>query len=170
MDSVGEVVLDFGGNIGCSKKISNDDVVYLLNFPNIIILSKDVPISIKIRLHSLSNSYNLPTTTKFDYELEYDKVYFDGTKRLQLQCANYKFRTATGVIMMKMAQKFGVRYFTQLVDSVDPMFKHMYSCTLDMLDGSLDDNLDSNLNSQKDNLNSLDENDPEDPEDIEITI
>lgn len=133
-----EIVLRVNGNLLVSQTISNKITSQLnsnvqqmscelINFPNFILNTPEEQQHIEIYMRG-KNSLLLHKTPV--PQIEYDVILFNSTSRYKIfyECAKYIFEMATGVICVGTERGvYGVRYMTQLINTVSPHFQHLYA-------------------------------------------
>jgi hypothetical protein len=124
-----ECVLKIDNHVICSQILQTNQVKHLLYFPNTIVVNNSMcsnNISIAVRCYS---SY-LNSLSKAHFTIQYDIIFLETHSKRQIgdffNHQGYFFLTATGIIIFGIHGKYGIRFFTQLLDTIHPFFKSLY--------------------------------------------
>ncbi len=124
-----EFILRVGGNTLFSKTFiipDNTLVCNFIDFPNLI-TNHPKNRSNKVEIYMRMNYY-LTGNDTISFTINYDAILFDSASRSKIFKSTKPdiFETTSGIVCMGNEGFYAVRYMTQLIDSIDPNFEHLY--------------------------------------------
>lgn len=119
-----EIVLKINGYVMSSNFSILKEWAELIKFPNLLINFNNY---LKIGIYIRCNKAQLLTKNNLNFILEHDAVYFNTPKKI-LEIKEYFFETCSGVIISYSfyEYKYIVKFWNQLVNTVNPLFKSLY--------------------------------------------
>jgi hypothetical protein len=94
-------------------------------FPNVLWISRKTMPKFEIYLRSQKSFFD--SLYNFNFSIHYDTIYLELNSREKIvNYHKYMFETANNIIIVSLEGKFGIRYFTQFIESLDSKIKFLY--------------------------------------------
>lgn len=123
-----ECVLKVDDAVICSKTIMIKSYVSsctFIKFPNLMVLYPNNKVSICVRGSTMT-----VLNPEIKFFIKYDAIYFGTKSRNKIMNKHvmneFLFKTTSDVLIANINGTYAVRYYTQLVNSVDKQFRHLY--------------------------------------------